>query len=88
MSLSFVWKVEPLGTYDLKGRQLVRVHETYEGEVPDGVENRHFDMPGLVSEAFIRARRDQVERQMKTLGHTKNEPIDWSFLRDLKETKQ
>lgn len=77
MEIEITWKVEELSETDLRGRRLVAVHECYTGVE---AEDRVFRMPGIVHQAFIRARRDSFNRAMSRRGHTKKPEIDWSFL--------
>lgn len=82
--ISITYSVADNGTYDNRGRRQARVVETYEGV---DAEPRVFIMPGVVAQAFIRARQSIAQRVMATQGYTKSEPaIDWSFFE--KGTKQ
>ena len=83
MTISITYSTADSGKHDLKGRRLALVTETYEGI---DLEPQTFSMPGTVVESFIRARRAIAERRLKEKGYSKNEPIDWSFLR--KDTKK
>lgn len=82
-SISITYSVADNGTYDTKGRRQARVVESYEGV---DEEPRVFLVPGVVVDAFIRARRSIAARVLVAQGYTKSEPIDWSFLE--KGTKQ
>ena len=84
MSISITYSVADNETYDTRGRRQARVVESYEGV--EGAEDQVFIIPGVVVEAFIRARREIAKRILEKRGYTKQEPIDWSFLE--KGTKQ
>lgn len=84
-NITITYRVSDNGTYDLRGRKQARVEEIYEGI---NIEPKTFIVPGIISEAFVRARREIAKRELSSYGYNQNEPIDWSFLRDLKETKQ
>lgn len=70
-TVSFEWRIEDLGTYDPRtGLRQCVVHEIYHGDdVPDP--QKLGPMPGVVSEAFIRARREKVREMMASGGHVK-----------------
>lgn len=84
MSISITYSVVDNETYDTRGRRQARVVETYEGV--EGAEEQVFIVPGVVVDAFIRARREIAKRILEKRGYAKREPIDWSFLE--KGTKQ
>lgn len=82
--MNIEWKVEDPDPpqYDNRGRRIVLIHE-----IADGYDERVYKVPGVVYQAFIRARRDVVKKHLVSYGYTKKLPeIDWSFLE--KGTKQ
>lgn len=83
-NISITYNVADNETYDTRGRRQARVVESYEGV--DGAEEQVFIVPGVVVEAFIRARREIAQRVLAARGFTQAKPIDWSFLE--KGTKQ
>lgn len=85
MTVSITYSVADNETYDTRGRRQARVVESYTG-VDGAPEDQVFIVPGVVVDAFIRARRAIAERILKARGYVKSEPIDWSFLE--KGTKQ
>jgi hypothetical protein len=84
MKISITYSVADNDTYDFRGRKQARVVETYSGV--EGAEERVFIVPGVVADAFVRARRATALRILTKRGYAKSEPIDWSFLE--KGTKQ
>lgn len=76
--IDITWKIEATGTYDRRGNKLCRVYECYSGFDAD---DRVFGpFPGKVSDAFVRARREWVNKHMTRIGFTPKPSIDWSFL--------
>lgn len=62
--VSLEWQIEVLSDYDLRGRRLCRITETDHRDADDQI----FVLPCIVSEAFVRARRQFKARTMRDEG--------------------
>lgn len=68
-TISGEWKVEELPDPDSHGRRQVVIHETILGTDDEG--RKWGPMPGSVSEAFIRIRRERLAKLMSIVGGTR-----------------